>query len=144
MTNETKIFKDFNQNQIQEIIRKPLLNYDDKTNTENKWTQLEKLIQPSIFGAQMSLNSQASFAFNKADELNLYSHLYWFNADETIVIEQIQYQFEDQIEIKLIKSEADFIKAELSAKTVINFADGIEKTIPTTFYFNIFKNTDWS
>lgn len=142
-TNATKVFKDFNQNQIQEIIRKPLLNYDDKDNTENKWTQLEKLIQPSIFKAQMSLNSQASFAFNKADELNLYSHLYWFNTEEAIVIEQIQYEFEDQVEIKLTKSQADFIKAELSAKTVINFAGGIEKTIPTTFYFNIFKSTDW-
>ena len=143
VTNETKIFKDFNQNQIQEIIRKPLLNYDDKTNTDNRWIQLEKLIQPSIFRSVMSLNSQASFTFNKADELNLYSHLYWFNSEEAIVIEQIQYEFENQVEIKLIKSEADFIKAELSAKTVINFAGGIEKTIPTTFYFNIFKNTDW-
>ena len=120
-----------------------MLNYDDKTNTDNRWIQLEKLIQPSIFRSVMSLNSQASFTFNKADELNLYSHLYWFNSEEAIVIEQIQYEFEDQVEIKLTKSQANFIKAELSAKTVINFAGGIEKTIPTTFYFNIFKNTDW-
>ena len=72
VTNETKIFKDFNQNQIQEIIRKPLLNYDDKDNNITKWNKLEELIEPSIFRSQMSLNSEASFAFNKADELNLW------------------------------------------------------------------------
>ena len=133
-------FNDFNANQVQQL-KQPLLKYEANENGAN-WNKIEQQIAISIFNKPINLSTQQSFDFEASNTINYFSHLLWLNANDAFVIEEIQYQFDDNIPIKLTKPTNNFIKVELEAKTLISFAANQTKIIPTTFYFELHQS-DW-
>ena len=133
-------FNDFNPNQVQQL-KQPLLKYEANDNGAN-WNKIEQQIAISIFNKPINLSTQQSFDFEASNTINYFSHLLWLNANDAFVIEEIQYQFDNNIKIKLTKSDANFIKVELEAKTLISFSANQIKIIPTTFYFELHQS-DW-
>ena len=142
--NTTINFNDLSKLLIQEILRRPLLNYESPDTTEANWTKIEKLIQPTIFDKSnpITIDRNPSIAFEGQDHLNLASQLYTINQTDQFVLENFVYQFKDNIELILTK-QPQIIKVELKAETLLYFAGGHEEIIPTTFYFNIHPS-DWT
>ena len=142
--NSSLTFKDFNKNQIPEFIWKPILNYQQDENTfQTKWNQICKNIEPSVFENPMEIDFNTSINFEKSNQLNFVSQLYWLDENNAFVLDNFYYQFDDQIEITLTKSN-NLINVELTGNTIIYFANSHEeKSIPTKFFFNLFKS-DWT
>ena len=91
----------------------------------------------------MEIDLDASINFEKSNQLNFVSQLYWLDANNAFVLDNFYYQFDDQIEITLTKSN-NLINVELTGNTIIYFANSHEeKSIPTKFFFNLFKS-DWT
>ena len=87
--------------------------------------------------------TEGSLEYQESNSLNFNAHLFWLSAEDVFVIEQLKYQFnQPNVLIKLIK-QGSYNKVELQGETVIDFANGEEKNIPTTFYFNLFR-ADWT
>ena len=141
---ETKTFNDFSNGLISQQITQPLLIYEsDYEKTNQIWEKVKKDVDITIL-EQPGINlTEGSFEYQDNNSLNFNSHLFWLSAEDVFVIEQLKYQFnQPNVLIKLIK-QGGYIKVELEGETVIDFANGEEKNIPTTFYFNLFK-TDWT
>ena len=141
---ETKTFNDFSSTLISQQITQPLLNYEnDYEKTNQIWEKVKEQIDITIFKQPGTKLTDGSFAYQESNSLNFDAHLFWLSAEEAFVIEQLKYQFsQPNVLIKLIK-QGSYIKVELEGETVIDFAGGQEKIVPTTFYFNLFK-TNWT
>ena len=139
--NESKSYNDFSINQIPPIIKQPFPNYE--IDNDSTWTNLEKEISISLFNKPIELSQEQSFDFPGSNTLSFSSHLFWLNQDDAFVIENVQYQFnENQIKIKLTNRNPNLIKVELEGPTLINFSGDSaqsQKIIPTSFYFEINK-----
>ena len=142
--NESKSYNDFSTNQIPPIIKQPFPNYE--IDNDSTWTNLEKEISISLFNKPIDLSHEQSFNFPGSNTLSFSSHLFWLNQDDAFVIENMQYQFnENQVKIKLTNRNPNLIKVELEGSTLINFSGNTEqsqKIIPTSFYFELNKG-EW-
>ena len=142
--NESKSYNDFSINQIPPIIKQPFPNYE--IDNDSTWTNLEKEISISLFNKPIELSQEQSFDFPGSNTLSFSSHLFWLNQDDAFVIENVQYQFnENQVKIKLTNRNPNLIKVELEGSTLINFSGNTEqsqKIIPTSFYFELNKG-EW-
>ena len=142
--NESKSYNDFSTNQIPQIIKQPFPNYE--IDNDSTWTNLEKEISISLFNKPIELSQEQSFDFPGSNTLSFSSHLFWLNQDDAFVIENVQYQFnENQVKIKLTNRNPNLIKVELEGSTLINFSGDSaqsQKIIPTSFYFELNKG-EW-
>lgn len=141
---ETKVFNDFSSALISQQITQPLLRYEnDYEQTNQIWEKVKNDVDVVLFNLAGTKLTEGSFEYQDNNSLNFNSHLFWLSAEDVFVIEQLKYQFnQPNVLIKLIK-QGGYIKVELQGETVIDFANGEEKNIPTTFYFNLFK-ADWT
>lgn len=143
--NESKSYNDFSTNQIPPIIKQPFPNYE--IDNDSTWTNLEKEISISLFNKPIELSQEQSFDFPGSNTLSFSSHLFWLNQDDAFVIENVQYQFnENQVKIKLTNRNPNLIKVELEGSTLINFSGDSaqsQKIIPTSFYFEL-NNNEWT
>ena len=141
---ETKTFNDFSNGLISQQITQPLLRYEnDYEQTNQIWEKVKNDVDVVLFNLAGTKLTEGSFEYQDNNSLNFNSHLFWLSAEDVFVIEQLKYQFnQPNVLIKLIK-QGGYIKVELQGETVIDFANGEEKNIPTTFYFNLFK-ADWT
>ena len=142
--NESKSYNDFSTNQIPPIIKQPFPNYE--IDNDSTWTNLEKEISISLFNKPIELSQEGSFDFPGSNTISFSSHLFWLNQDDAFVIENVQYQFnENQVKIKLTNLNPNLIKVELEGSTLINFSGDSaqsQKIIPTSFYFELNKG-EW-
>ena len=142
--NESKSYNDFSTNQIPPIIKQPFPNYE--IDNDSTWTNLEKEISISLFNKPIELSQEGSFDFPGSNTISFSSHLFWLNQDDVFVIENVQYQFnENQVKIKLTNLNPNLIKVELEGSTLINFSGDSaqsQKIIPTSFYFELNKG-EW-
>ena len=140
---ETKTLNDFPSGLISQQITQPLLNYEnDYEKTNQIWEKLKEQIDITLFKQPGTKLTDGSFEYQDSNSLNFDAHLFWLSAEDAFVIGQLKYQFsQPNVLIKLIK-QGTYIKVELQGETVIDFAGGQEKNIPTIFYFNLFS-TDW-
>lgn len=141
---ETKTFNDFSNGLISQQITQPLLRYEnDYEQTNQIWEKVKNDVDVVLFNLAGTKLTEGSLEYQESNSLNFNAHLFWLSAEDVFVIEQLKYQFnQPNVLIKLIK-QGGYIKVELQGETVIDFANGEEKNIPTTFYFNLFK-TDWT
>ena len=141
---ETKTFNDFSSTLISQQITQALLNYEnDYEKTSKIWEKVKNDVDIVLFKQPGTKLTQDSFEYQESNSLNFDAHLFWLSAENAFVIEQLKYQFsQPNVLINLIK-QGTYIKVELQGETVIDFAGGQEKIIPTTFYFNLFK-TNWT
>ena len=135
--NTTQQFKDFNRN-LSQTITQPMLNYENDQKTNQVWKSTQKQIEVALFdqpGTQLVNNGLEN---NQTNSLNFASHLFKLTRDDQFVIEQFQYQFpEENITINLSRADQDFITVNLVGQTIIEFAGGDDKIIPTNFFFQL-------
>ena len=140
---ETKVFNDFSSALISQQITQPLLRYEnDYEQTNQIWEKVKNDVDVVLFNLAGTKLTEGSLEYQESNSLNFNAHLFWLSAEDAFVIEQLKYEFsQPNVLIKLIK-QGSYIKVELQGETVIDFANGEEKNIPTTFYFNLFR-ADW-
>ena len=137
---ESKAFNDFSSLLISPQLTQALLK-EDYQKTNELWDKTKEEIDIVLFENTINL-TDGSFEYQDSNTLNFPSRLFWLSRNAAFVIEQIRYQFsQPNIPIQLTK-QGDYIKIQLQGETVIDFASGEEKTVPTNFFFNLF-NTDW-
>ena len=141
---ETKVFNDFSSALISQQITQPLLRYEnDYEQTNQIWEKVKNDVDVVLFNLAGTKLTEGSLEYQESNSLNFNAHLFWLSAEDAFVIEQLKYEFsQPNVLIKLIK-QGSYIKVELQGETVIDFANGEEKNIPTTFYFNLFR-ADWT
>lgn len=141
--NTTQQFKDFNRN-LSQTITQPMLNYENEQKTNQVWESTQKQIEVALFdqpGTQLVNNGLEN---NQTNSLNFASHLFKLATDDQFVIEQFQYQFpEENITINLSRANQDFINVNLVGQTIIEFAGGTDKIIPTNFFFQLLAS-EWN
>ena len=139
---ESKTFSDFKSSLISQQLKQSLLRYDSYEQTDKIWNKVNEEISIGIFDQfEIELND-GSFEYQNNNTLNFSSHLFWLSREDAFIIEQIRYQFsQPNTSIKLIKQK-NYIEIQLQGETVIDFASGEEKIVPTTFFFNLFDK-DW-
>ena len=141
--NTTQQFKDFNRN-LSQTITQPMLNYENEQKTNQVWESTQKQIEIALFdqpGTQLVNNGLEN---NQTNSLNFASHLFKLTKDDQFVIEQFQYQFpEENITINLSRADQDFITVNLVGQTIIEFAGGTDKIIPTNFFFQLLAS-EWN
>lgn len=141
--NTTQQFKDFNRN-LSQTITQPMLNYENEQKTNQIWESTQKQIEVALFdqpGAQLVNNGLEN---NQTNSLNFASRLFKLTTDDQFVIEQFQYQFpEENITINLSRGNENFININLVGQTIIEFAGGTDKIIPTNFFFQLLAG-EWN
>ena len=141
--NTTQHFKDFNRN-LSQTITQPMLNYENEQKTNQVWESTQKQIDVALFdqpGTQLVNNGLEN---NQTNSLNFASHLFKLANDDQFVIEQFQYQFpEENITINLSRGNENFININLLGQTIIEFAGGTDKIIPTIFFFQLLAS-EWN
>ena len=141
--NTTQQFKDFNRN-LSQTITQPMLNYENEQKTEQVWESTQKQIEIALFDQPGTRLVNNGLENNQTNSLNFASHLFKLTKDDQFVIEQFQYQFpEENITINLSRADQDFITVNLVGQTIIEFAGGTDKIIPTNFFFQLLAS-EWN
>lgn len=141
--NTTQQFKDFNRN-LSQTITQPMLNYENEQKTNQVWESTQKQIEVALFDQPGTQLVNDGLENNQTNSLNFTSHLFKLVTGNEFVIEQFQYQFpEENITINLSRADQDFITVNLVGQTIIEFAGGTDKIIPTNFFFQLLAS-EWN
>ena len=143
--NASQTFNDFDRNAVQQITQL-MLNYEDYDRTNQIWETTKQQVEIALFDQQGTELINAGLKNNPSNTLNFASHLFQLSSNDAFVIEQMQYQFENEkITIKLTKT-GNIVKVELLGQTYLEFAGGdqeAQKTVPTNFFFPLLAD-EWN
>lgn len=123
---------------ISKIVR-----YDNNPSfVESDWNNLKRKITPTLFNRDLSLSFDNSIEFNEQNELNFNSGLYYSSRNEAFYIEDIHYNIEDLVDIKLVK-EPNYpnINISIDFKTEVTFLG--EKKIYDSSLSMILLKSNW-
>ena len=144
--NASQTFNDFDRNALQQITQL-MLNYEDYDRTNQIWETTKKQVEIALFNKPGTELIKAGLENNSNNTLNFASHLFQLSSNDVFVIEQMQYQFENEkITIKLAKETARVIRVELLGQTYLEFAgddQDTQKTAPTNFFFPLLAD-EWN
>ena len=124
-----------------------MLNYEDYPKTNQIWQTTKQQVEIALFNKPGTELINVELENNLRNILNFASHLFQLSANDAFVIEQMQYQFENEkITIKLTKGTANMVNVELLGQTYLEFAGNdqeAQKTIPTNFFFPLLAD-EWN
>ena len=143
--NASQTFNDFDRNALQQITQL-MLNYEDYPKTNQIWETTKQQVEIALFNKPGTELINAGLENNSNNTLNFASHLFQLSANDAFVIEQMQYQFENEkITIKLTKI-GNIVRVELLGQTYLEFAGSdqeAQKTVPTNFFFPLLAD-EWN
>ena len=143
--NDGQTFNDFDRNALQQITQL-MLNYEDYPRINQIWETTKQQVEIALFNKPGTELIKAGLENNSNNTLNFASHLFQLSNNDAFVIEQMQYQFENEkITIKLTKT-GKIVKVELLGQTYLEFSGNDQegqKTVPTNFFFPLLAD-EWN
>ena len=124
------------------ILERPLARLDDNIqNVIENFAKITNQITPKAFNQDIEEISVAPNN-NRLGAWNYHSHLFINKPDDAFVIENVQYGFDDQLDLNIFKysQNPNLIVISISASTLVQLADDKELSQDTKFSLILLKS----